>query len=111
MNRKTKSPASRSHDAATVDSLGEDPAYAAAYLDAVLADGDQQEIMLALRRLSDAFGGVQKLARITRLNATTLYRTLSSSGNPELRSMNTLLKAMGLRLSVQPIKKSRRRAA
>jgi DNA-binding phage protein len=56
MNRKSKSQASRSHDAATVDSLGADPTYAAAYLDAVLADGDQQEIMLALRRLSDAFG-------------------------------------------------------
>jgi probable addiction module antidote protein len=110
MNRKTKSQASRSHDAATVDSLGADPAYPAAYLDAVLADGDQQEIMLALRRLSDAFGGVQKLARIAKLNATTLYRTLSPSGNPEFRSMNTLLKAMGLRLSVQPIKRSRRKA-
>jgi len=112
MTRKSKPPASRSHDAATVDSLRDDPVYAAAYLDAVLEDGEQQEIMLALRRLSDAFGGVQKLATAAKLNSTTLYRTLSPTGNPELRSMNALLKAMGLRLSVQPVKKAvRRRAA
>jgi DNA-binding phage protein len=67
--------------------------------------------MLALRRLSDAFGGIQKLASSAKLNPTTLYRTLSPIGNPELRSLNVLLKAMGMRLSVQPIKKSSRRRA
>ena len=111
MIRKEKKSASRSHEMATVDSFRDNPAFAAAYLDAVLEDGDQQEIMLALRRLSEAFGGVQKLASAAKLNTTTLYRTLSPTGNPELRSMKALLKAMGLRLSVQPIKKSSRRRA
>jgi probable addiction module antidote protein len=112
MTRKASTPASRSHEQATVKSLGKDPAYAAAYLDAVLIDGDQEELMLALRRLSEAFGGIQKLASSAKLNATTLYRTLSPAGNPELRSMNALLKVMGMRLSVQPLKKpSRKRAA
>jgi probable addiction module antidote protein len=112
MTRKLKAPAtSRSHEEATVESLRNDPDFAAAYLDAVLADGEQEEVMLALRRLSEAFGGVQKLASTAKLNATTLYRTLSPRGNPELRSMNALLKAMGMRLSVRPIKKSSRRKA
>jgi len=31
------------------------------------------------------------------------YRTLSPQGNPELRSLNAILKAMGMRLAVQPI--------
>jgi probable addiction module antidote protein len=56
--------------------------------------------MLVLRRLSEAFGGVPALARQTGLNATTLYRTLSADGNPELRTLRALLGAMGLRLSV-----------
>ena len=102
--RKAKHPNSRSHEGATVESLRHDPAFAAAYLDSVLEDGTQEEVMLALRRVSEAFGGVQKLATRSRLNPTSLYRTLSAAGNPELRSVRALLKAMGMRLAVQPLK-------
>jgi probable addiction module antidote protein len=97
-----RKPASRSHEDATVESFRRDRQFAAAYLDQVLADGDQQELMLALRRLSEAFGGVTGLAQQAGLNSTTLYRTLSSNGNPELRTLRALLAAMGLRLSVSP---------
>jgi len=87
-------------------SLRKDPTFAVEYLNDVLEDGDEKELMVALRRVADAFGGVPKLAEKTKLNATTLYRTLSRKGNPELRSMTSMLKAMGLRLAVQPISKS-----
>ena len=100
MNRKA---ASRSHEGATVEGFRRDRQFAAAYLDQVLADGDQEELMLALRRLSEAFGGVTGLAQQAGLNSTTLYRTLSSNGNPELRTLRALLSAMGLRLSVSPV--------
>jgi probable addiction module antidote protein len=96
-NRK---PALRSHEDATFESFRRDRKYAAAYLDQVLADGDQQELMLALRRLSEAFGGVPGLAQQAGLNTTTLYRTLSGNVNPELRTLRALLDAMGLRLSI-----------
>jgi probable addiction module antidote protein len=109
MTRKAKQPTGRSHESATVESFRDDPTFAAKYLDSVLEDGEQEELMLALRRLSAAFGGVPKLAGRAKLNATTLYRTLSADGNPELRSMNALLKAMGMRLSVQPLRKGRRK--
>jgi DNA-binding phage protein len=59
--------------------------------------------MVALRHMAEAFGGVPRLAARAQLNATTLYRTLSPKGNPELRSMQALLGAMGMRLAVQPI--------
>jgi DNA-binding phage protein len=65
--------------------------------------------MVALRRVAEAFGGISKLASKTKLNATTLYRTLSPKGNPELKSMNSMLKAMGLRLAVRPIALARKR--
>jgi len=100
MNRATRPLRSRSHEQATVDSFRRDGRLAAAYLDKVLADGDQDELMLALRRLSEAFGGVPAVAQKAGLNATTLYRTLSADGNPELRTLRALLRAMGLRLSV-----------
>jgi len=101
-----KVPSSRSHEEATVESLRKDPRFAAEYLNAVLTDGDQEELMVALRYMARAFGGVPKLAENANLNATTLYRTLSPKGNPELRSMTSLLKAMGMRLAVQPIGKN-----
>lgn len=34
----------------------------ARHINSILEDGDQEELMLALRRMSEAFGGVQKLA-------------------------------------------------
>lgn len=100
--RLARKPASQSHEDATVASLRRDRKYAASYLDQVLADGDQEELMLALRRLAEAFGGVSGLAQQAGLNATTLYRTLSGQGNPELRTLRALLAAMGLRLSIAP---------
>lgn len=105
-----RSPASQSHEQATVESFRKHPKFAAQYLDAVLADGDRQEIMTALRYVADAFGGVAQLASKARLNPTTLYRTLSSRGNPELRSLIAMLGAMGLQLSVRAAGRRRRRS-
>lgn len=93
----------RSHEAATVESFRRDPQFAADYLNAVLEDGAQEEVLLALRRMASAFGGVGGIAEAAALNATTLYRTLSPRGNPELRSLTAILRAMGLRLAVQPL--------
>ena len=85
----------------TIERFRNDPASAAEYLNPILEDGDQEELMLALRRISEAFGGVQKLARSARLIANTLYRTLSSKGNPELKSLPAVLRAMGMQLTVR----------
>jgi len=105
MTRKAKSAGSRSHEEATVESFRKDPAFAAEYLSSVLEDGDQEELMLALRRMSKAFGGVTKLAEEAELNVNTLYRTLSPKGNPELKSLRSLLRAMGMQLAVRPLRK------
>ena len=95
--------AHRTHDEATVEMFRRDPELAAEYLNSVLADGDETDLMLALRSLSKAFGGVQEIARQAELNAHTLYRTLSLQGNPELKTLSAILKAMGMRLAIQPI--------
>ena len=104
MKAKQKALPYRTHEEATIASFRDDPEFAAEYLNAVLEDGDQQELLLALRRMAEAFGGVPKLAQTTSLNATSLYRTLSPRGNLELKSLRVLLKAMGMRLAVQPIR-------
>ena len=107
MTRKAKPAASRSHEEATVESFRKDPKFAAEYLNAVLEDGEQEEVLSALRRMATAFGGVPKLAAEAELNATTLYRTLSPKGNPELKSLTALLRALGMQLAVRPLPRKR----
>jgi probable addiction module antidote protein len=80
-----------------------DPAYAVEFLNNILEDGEQAELLIALRQMTKAFGGIQTVAENANLNPTQLYRTLSEQGNPELRSLSAILKAMGLRLAVQRV--------
>lgn len=105
--KKTLKP-HRTHDEATIESFRRDPKFAAAYLNAVLDEGDRAEIMTALRYITDAFGGVSAVAQKTRLNTTTLYRTLSAQGNPELKSFMEIMKAVGMRILVEPLSPVRR---
>lgn len=100
--------AHRTHDEATTESFRRDPKFAAAYLNAVLDAGDRAEIMTALRYITDAFGGVSTIAQKTHLNTTTLYRTLSAQGNPELNSFMEIMKAVGMRILVEPLSPVRR---
>jgi probable addiction module antidote protein len=79
-----------------------DPENAAAYIDAVLEDGDEAALLHALRNVADARGGIARIAAKTGLNREALYRTLSKRGNPQLKSFAAILEATGLRLSVTP---------
>lgn len=92
----------RTHDEAMAEMYREDSAYALQLLNSILEDGDQSELLIALRQMAKAFVGVQAIAEQAHLNPTQLYRTLSPEGNPALSSFSTILKAMGMRLSVQP---------
>jgi probable addiction module antidote protein len=82
-----------------------DPAEAAAYLEAVIEEGDQAALMLALRQVAMARGGIAEIARKAKLTREATYRMLSRSGNPELRSLASVLRATGLRISVKPVDK------
>ncbi len=70
------------------------------YLIAALDENDQGLFLLALRNVAEARGGVTSLAEKTKLNRESLYRTISERGNPEFRSLNALLHALGFRLAV-----------
>jgi probable addiction module antidote protein len=93
----------RAHDEAMGELFREDTAFATRYLNDILEEGDQADLLIALRQMAKAFGGVTTVAEKAHVNATQLYRTLSPEGNPELRSFTAVLKAMGMRLAVQPL--------
>lgn len=89
------------HDEAMAQLYREEPDFAIATLNAILQDGDQAELMVVLRQLAKAFGGVQSIAEKAHLNSTQIYRTLSPDGNPALSSFTAILGAMNMRLAVQ----------
>jgi|SRR5215469_1460676 len=91
----------KSHDDAMVERFKKDPDLAIELLNSILEEGDQGELMVTLRQMAKAFGGINKIAETANLNSTQIYRTLSEQGNPELRSLSAILKAMGLRLAVR----------
>ena len=93
----------RSHDESMAELFQEDPAYALELLNNILEDGEQGELLIALRQMTKAFGGVQTVAEKANLNPTQLYRPLSEEGNPALSSLAAILKAMGLRLAVERV--------
>ncbi len=94
---------SRPHDEAMAELYRNDATLALEVINGILEDGDQAELLSVLRHLTQAFGGVQAVAEQAHLNPTQLYRTLSPKGNPALSSLSAILKAMGLRLAVQPL--------
>ncbi len=79
-----------------------DPAEAASYLNAAMQEGDKELFLVALRNVARArLGGMSKLAEASGLNRESLYRMLSGQGNPELKSLDRLLHALGLKIAVE----------
>jgi probable addiction module antidote protein len=69
-------------------------------LNAPLDEDDPGLFLLALQHMAEAQGGVTSLAEKAKLNRESLYRTISERGDPEFRSLNALLHALGFRLAV-----------
>ena len=71
-----------------------------AYLEAVFEDGDPSLITHALGQIARA-EGMARIAADAGLSRESLYRALSSEGNPEFATVAKVVKALGLRLSVE----------
>ena len=77
----------------------------AAYLEACLEEAPDDAAYLA-----DALGSIARarsmaqLAKDTGLGRESLYKALSSQGNPSLATVMKVIKALGLQLSIQPVK-------
>lgn len=76
------------------------PAYAELYLDAAAKDS-REVFLLALRDVAESQQGIGKLATDTRLNRENLYKALSQEGNPRYSTLESVLDALGMNLSVK----------
>lgn len=90
------------HDETMKKMLRDDLEFAVEYLKAALEDTDEPKVLLmALRRLAEARGGIAKVAKAAGIERESLYRALSQKGNPRLSTLVAVTKAIGLRLTVE----------
>ena len=80
----------------------EDPEQAAEYLTACYEEGPDV-FLVGLRDVVEARGGVRRAAMATKLNRESLYRLFSKKGNPRLSSLSSVLAALGLKFTVEPV--------
>ena len=92
---KTKT---RPYDAAEYLETPEDMA---AYLEAALEDGEPTVVVKALGAIARA-RGMSQIARETGLGRESLYKALSSEGNPEFATVLKVVRALGLKLHAEP---------
>jgi probable addiction module antidote protein len=97
-----KDKASISHDEVMVKKLRQRPRFAAEYLKAAIEDTDEPEVLLiALRHIAEARGGLAKVAKAAGIERESLYKALSAHGNPRLSTIVGVMKAVGLKLTVE----------
>lgn len=80
-----------------------------AYLNEVLAEGDPSAVVAALGTVARA-RGMAGLARSTGLGRESLYKALSSDGNPSFKTVLSVAAALGYRFNVSAVPQRRARS-
>lgn len=97
----------RSYEEVIRERFNKNPEEAEAYLEAALdafeEDNNTQALLLALRTVAEAQGGIPELARRLNMEKMTLYKALSEKGNPRLSTIGAILHGLGYRLSLEPV--------
>jgi probable addiction module antidote protein len=96
------------HTASYEDNLLErlrDPELAQAYLEAAVdsykGDGDTQALLLAMRDVAEAQGGIGELAKRTSISRQHLYEILASRHNPRLDNWLNIISGLGFRVRLE----------
>ena len=74
----------------------------AEYLNVVLEEGDDSEIVVAIGNIAKAIG-MTKIAEETGMSRPSLYKALSEGAKPQFSTIMKVLKAVGGQIRVNPI--------
>ena len=77
------------------------PEDVASYIESVLEEDDPALLLVALRNVADSKGGMTMISKQSGLSRESLYRSLSENGNPKISTLFSIIKALGLHLSVK----------
>lgn len=96
------------HTASYEDNLSErlrDPELAQAYLEAAVEsyerEGDTEALLLAMRDVAEAQGGIGQLAKRTAISRQHLYDILASKHNPRLDNWLNIISGLGFRVRLE----------
>ena len=82
-----------------------DPVEAKEFLDTAIMeyekDSDSESLMLALRYLAEAQGGVPQLSERANINKQNLYKLLTGKTVPRFDTMVSIIKGLGYHLAPQ----------
>jgi probable addiction module antidote protein len=84
------------------------PERQAAYLAAAMETGDAAFSRDALGMVARAYG-MNKVATVAGLNRESLYKALGAAGNPEFGTVMSIMRAIGLTMSVRPVARHSRK--
>ena len=91
-----------------IERLAADQEEAIGFLQAVMEDyqvfGNSAAVVSAVQVVVESQGGVAEVAKRTNISPDTLSKILSSEEAPYLDTFATILKALGCRLSIEPLK-------
>ena len=98
--------ASISNDDVIIAQIRDNPEFAQSYLAAAMESTDQPGVLLiALRQIAEARGGMAQVAKDAGLQRESLYRALSKRGNPRLTTLLAVIQALGMTLTVGRLNK------
>lgn len=107
----TKKTIHRSFDECVEEHLKNHPEEVNVFLETALqdyeSDQDEAALLMALRQVAKAKGGMTELSKQTNLSRESLYKTLSPKGNPRLKNLQKILETFGYCLTFKPVKTAR----
>jgi len=74
----------------------------ATYLNAVLEEGDKDDLVVAIGHVAKAVG-MGKIAQQTGMSRTSLYKAFAEGANPQFQTVLKVLKSLGSEIKVSPI--------
>ena len=74
----------------------------AEYLNSVLEEGDNDDVVVALGHIAKAIG-MSKIAEETGMSRPSLYKALSAGSKPQFETIMKVLKAVGGQIKINPI--------
>ncbi|MDP2174582.1 MAG: putative addiction module antidote protein [Bacteroidota bacterium] len=74
----------------------------AEYLNTVLEDGDNSDVIEAIGHIAKAIG-MTKIAEETGLSRPSLYKALSEGAKPQFGTIMKVLKAIGGQIQINPL--------
>lgn len=74
----------------------------AEYLNAVLAEGNESDVIIAIGHVAKSIG-MTKIAQETGLSRSSLYKALSDGAKPQFETIMKVLRAIGGQIQINPV--------